>query len=391
MVTQREQMDIVFTAGSFLRELEPLAHVAGRKHVIECLRYIVIDAHEAQTTIRATDLDVHLRTTVAATVDAPGVVLVPGLALKNLLSLLPAEATVRLVADEKVASITSDDHCTRLPVLPVSEFPVWPDDSPELVAISPTDVLFLLARFVAPAIPLQQRYTAPPAAEMRIENGVLCLSSTDGHRIHIARHRVSDGDALPPVLITRVALVESAGFFDDSDTISLGATDRHIHVLTSARQFLARRIEGKFPSVELTIQRTLATYLTVVIDREPLMLAVKRIALVLEPDKEGALHGIWIDVSRDHVKVRAGGRQTGTSEESIRADVQGESLSIKVQSRYLLDFLNAAGSSAIRIEITDPLSPAMFTPIGGDDELQCVIALMSPRGIPDVHPWPLDD
>ncbi len=59
--------------------------------------------------------------------------------------------------------------------------------------------------------------------------------------------------------------------------------------------------------------------------------------------------------------------ETGESEDSIEAPYTGDPLTIGFNAQYLVEFLKAAGTSEVRLELKDPQSAGQFRPAEGDD------------------------
>ncbi|HEY3618517.1 MAG TPA: DNA polymerase III subunit beta, partial [Candidatus Sulfotelmatobacter sp.] len=55
------------------------------------------------------------------------------------------------------------------------------------------------------------------------------------------------------------------------------------------------------------------------------------------------------------------------SEDSIEAPYNGDPLTIGFNAQYLVDFLKAAGTAEVRLELKDPQSAGQLRPAEGDD------------------------
>jgi DNA polymerase-3 subunit beta len=65
----------------------------------------------------------------------------------------------------------------------------------------------------------------------------------------------------------------------------------------------------------------------------------------------------------------------GEAHEEIEISYPGEGVKIGFNARYILEFLAAVESPEITLNLTDPLSPAIFR-AAGDDYYSCVIMPM---------------
>jgi DNA polymerase-3 subunit beta len=67
------------------------------------------------------------------------------------------------------------------------------------------------------------------------------------------------------------------------------------------------------------------------------------------------------------VKLSASSTEAGESEDSIEAAYDGEVLTIGFNAQYLVDFLKAAGTDEVRLELKDSQSAGQLRPAEGDD------------------------
>src|SRR5207302_1722727 len=77
--------------------------------------------------------------------------------------------------------------------------------------------------------------------------------------------------------------------------------------------------------------------------------------------------GEELDGVSGELKMSASSTESGESEDSIEAPYTGEPLTIGFNAAYLVDFLKAAGSSEVRLELKDPQSAGQLRPAEGDD------------------------
>jgi len=57
----------------------------------------------------------------------------------------------------------------------------------------------------------------------------------------------------------------------------------------------------------------------------------------------------------------------------VEAKVSGENLEIAFNSRYLLEMLTVIGKESLTLELSGPLSPAVFRPAGDDSFLHIIM------------------
>jgi len=76
---------------------------------------------------------------------------------------------------------------------------------------------------------------------------------------------------------------------------------------------------------------------------------------------------VRLRLEKGELKLSASSTETGESEDSMEADYNGETLTIGFNAQYLVDFLKAAGTSEVRLELKDSQSAGQLRPAEGDD------------------------
>ena len=108
--------------------IKPLGHVQSvveRRNTIPILSNIVIRAENSHVMLVATDMDMDIVETVAATVMEPGVCTVPAQLFYDIVRKLPEGAEIELSGNEGgQIRVNAGRSNFALPTLPVEDFPV---------------------------------------------------------------------------------------------------------------------------------------------------------------------------------------------------------------------------------------------------------------------------
>ena len=76
---------------------------------------------------------------------------------------------------------------------------------------------------------------------------------------------------------------------------------------------------------------------------------------------------VRLKLEKGEVKISASSTEAGESEDSIEAPYDGETLTIGFNAAYLVEFLKAANSEEVRLELKDSQSAGQLRPADGDD------------------------
>jgi DNA polymerase-3 subunit beta len=103
------------------------------------------------------------------------------------------------------------------------------------------------------------------------------------------------------------------------------------------------------------------------VERDALADAVNRVRLVGGQNRDSS--PIRLAMGPEGLELSATAQDVGQSHEPVEAKYEGSELTVAFNSQFLLDGLEAAGSSEIVIETVDPLKPAVLRGSDGGDFL----------------------
>src|SRR5687767_213834 len=175
-------MELVVRKTDLLRELQLFQGIVERKNTIPILANVLIEADGDQVKLLATDLEVGLRSTCAASVTKSGSLTLPAKKLYEIVKALP-ETDVRIEENKNGVKVAADRFDSRMQTLPREDFPSLPDATGSFSATLPRDVLRHMVSKTQFAITGEDtRYFLNGALFIQRPDA-MSLVSTDGHRL----------------------------------------------------------------------------------------------------------------------------------------------------------------------------------------------------------------
>src|SRR5262245_40466728 len=111
----------------FSSRLALVSRASSTRGAVQVLGGILLRAQDGLLELDATDMELSLRTTVPATVEGEGAIVVPAKLLGDVVRLLPAaEVAIAHRADDGLASIESGSYSGRMNVFAAEDFPRLP-------------------------------------------------------------------------------------------------------------------------------------------------------------------------------------------------------------------------------------------------------------------------
>lgn len=365
-------MHIRVQRGDFLSTLAQVQGVVEAKKTLPILSHLLLEASETGLSIFGTDLDVGIRTTTPSEVLTPGAIALSAKKLYEIVRELP-EAPVDLrVQEELNAEITCQRSRFKVKGLPKDEFPARPEIAAEGGLRLAPDTLRSMIQRTAFAISTDQtRYTLTGAL-LQVTATEAQMVATDGHRLAIARvpREQVAGDGLAEALLPRKALLEAAKVLrDDGGDVRLVPLGNQVAFDLRPTLLVCRLIDGQFPNYQQVLPAVQERGLGV--KKEELVGALKRTSTIIGDRTAPTV----LEFKRGRLTVSCVNLDLGEAREEVEVQHADKDLTVGFNARYILDFLAVVDEPEVSIHLNDPLSPALFRPLQGQDH-SCVIMPM---------------
>jgi len=360
-------MDITVSKSELLRELTATQGVVERKTTIPILSNYLFEAGGDKLSLTATDLDLSLRTSCNAKVKKEGSCTIPARKLHDYVKLLPdSDITIKLLENHWV-SIRCGRSNTKMVGMAKSNFPSLPAFPTAGAVTIPAKVLRgLIARTGFAISNEESRYTLNGAL-MLLKPESITMVATDGHRL---AHCERSGEKFDGVsgemktLVPKKAMDELKSLLDsekDAETIEFAKDDSTLFFRTGPRLLTSRQLTGQFPNFEAVLPKDNSKIIP--INANDLNAAILRVAQFADERSRA----VRLKLEKGELKLSASSTESGESEDSIEVPYTGDPLTVGFNAAYLVDFLKAAGTSEVRLELKDAQSAGQLRPAEGDD------------------------
>ena len=354
--------DVFSEAVSFVVKLLP------QRNPQPILAGVLIEASAEGLSLAAFDYEASARTTIEATVDDPGTILVHGRLLSDIASRLPNAPIQIEVDDDGGILLTCGSARFTLASMPVQEYPAIPEVSGDSGLVPSEDFATAIAQ-VAFAASRDDVTPVLTGVQLEVSGTSLSLVATDRYRVALREIPWDGGgpatDESTTALVPARTLTEVGKTFAHGGDISIafsGSGDREIIAFTAGNKTVTSLlIKGNFPPVRRLFPE--ATEHHAVVNTAELAEAVRRVSLVL--DRSAPLRFTF---TADSVSMDASGTEQARATESVDATLLGgDDVTLGLNPQYLLESLGAVKSEFVRITFTssenaNKLSPVLITP-----------------------------
>lgn len=347
--------DVFSEAISFAVKLLP------QRTTLPILSGVLITVEDDTVTISSFDYEVSAKTKVAASVDAPGQVLVSGRLLSEIAQRLP-EDSVTLSLSGTSVSVVSGSAKFTLATMPVEEYP----NLPEVEGVSGSVSGEEFSQAVGQVAPAASRDDVTPVITgvlLDVSSSALVMMATDRYRVAAKELSWSGGSVAAEglqALIPSRTLAEIGKTFAHTShltiTLSVGGERELVAFSSDQRTVTTLLIKGSFPPVQKLFPETTPDY--AVVSTQDLIEATRRVALVLE--REAPLR---YSFSADGVALEALGSDQAQASEEINGHLVGKECVVSLKPQFLIDGLAATHSEFVRVSFTHTDNPNKPGPV----------------------------
>ncbi|MBV7432371.1 DNA polymerase III subunit beta [Dermabacteraceae bacterium P13101] len=319
-----------------------------------------------ELTLSTFDYEVSAEIRIPAQVDEPGVVLVQGKMLTDIVKALPKQS-VEVHLEGSKLHVTCGSSRFQLGIMPVEEYPNLPA-MPEVAGTVASDVLAEAIHQVSVAASKDETIPLLTSVQIEIEGDKMTLIATDRYRLAVRELTWQPKD--PNVSMT--ALVRGRTLSEVARSVATGGEvtvalsgeeggHRLIGFEAGGRRTTSTLIDGDYPKVRRLFPENPPTH--VVVATQPLLEAAKRVSLVAERNTP-----LRITFRGSEAVLEAGAGENAHASETIETTLDGEELVVGFNAEFLKEGLNALGGfDFARLNFVDSVKPVV---IAGQESLE---------------------
>ena len=376
-------MELTIDQATLSRALRLVARVVPTRPALPILQMVLLEAEAGRLHLSASDAELAMTTTVAAEVGKSGRVAIPARLLSDYVAHLPAEP-LRLAFDSarhRVRAVCGPFVAT-FATAEADEFPTLPDTSGHAAVDLEADRLRDAIARVAFAAARDESRPVLSAVLFDFAAEGLTLVAADGFRL-ARSHLPEAAAAAQHLLVPARAVAEFGRLLADAEAARLlvAPDGRGVSLVVGGTTMYTRLIEGRFPDIERVIPRDCVTRVRV--DATAFRQAVRVSGLF----GSGDARPVVLEAAPGRLHLRARGDETGEAESDLPASLDGESQAVALNTRLLVDLLDAVDDGQLEVAWTSPQAPVVVREAARADTADLFVtmplhdpALVQPRG-----------
>ncbi len=348
-------MKLSVTQENFNNALSSVSRVALSRSTLPILSNILLKTSKGRLIVAATNLELAISQSVVGKVDSEGSITVPARLTSEFISSLPGGKIEMELKGTKL-HIKSEHSESTINGTDPSEFPTLPKiDNNTVHRIKASELKKAINQTVLCASTDETRPILT-GVYFYSNEGQLLLVATDSYRL-AEKTVVKTNDDIS-LIIPGTALQELNRVIGDEDgEIEVTFDESQVRFVTGDSEVITKLIPGKYPDYKNLIPAESEVEFTVYRDE---FINIAKVASLFARESAGS---ITINVTKDNeISITSVASQIGENTSTAKVKAKGAG-SVTLNSRYLIDALNAMTSKEVSMRFSGKVNPCVLVPV----------------------------
>jgi DNA polymerase-3 subunit beta len=339
------------------------------KSTLVALECILLSVKGGELTVVGYNTELGITKTLEVTASESGDVILNARLFSEIINKMPGGALHLSVDDKLLTVITGGSAQFTIIGMSAEEYPEIPTIDPEHSFSIENTVLRSMISETLFAISQDTTFPALTGALFEGKDGILYLVSVDGKRLALRKEAVGQLEdfkfIVPGKTLSEFMKLSSRFTSDQEDgslPVSIGVGSRHILFSCCGFTMISRLLEGDFIDYSVSIPGKGTT--TAVVSTRAFIDSISRASIMITEKVKNPIKATF-DADLGVIQV-ACETTLGKIDDQISADINGNTLRIGFNDRYMLDALKASGEDKVLLELGSTLSPIKIMPLEGD-------------------------
>lgn len=363
-------MKLQVTQENLNRALSNVARIANGRSTLPILSNVSLRTVGNRLLIAATNLNIAITNYIGSKVSEEGAITVPARLMQDFISSLPS-GVIELELEDYKLHITTDQYQSVINGVSAEEFPVMPAiSSGKTWSISSITLKKALQQVIFAASTDEARPVLTGVYMHDFENN-LYIVGTDSYRL--AEKRLTTTKHTTQLLIPANALQELLRVMGDTeDNIEVTHDDQQVLFKVGDIELVTRLIDGNYPAYRKLIPLKFTTTARV---KRAELLNITKVSSLFARESAGSIT-IKVSEKNQLVSIHSIASQLGENTASTSGVISGEG-TITLNSRYLLDGLQAITSDEVDFCFNGKLEPSILKDPKNNDYVHVIMPLKS--------------
>lgn len=350
-------MEINIAQSKLAKALNVVAKVAGgSKATLPILNNVLLKAEGEKVTLTTTNLDMAVVDFLPVKAVEDGSITVPARLLADFVSNLPRENAVKITSKGEKITTEAGKYSSTMNGSPAKDFPELPEIDEEKAVKFKMGVDEFKAGINQVIIASSNDMTRPALTGVYFNtaDGSLFVAATDGYRL--AEKKLIDKiESEVKAIVPTPSLQEVMRCVSDSvDEVEILFDEVQARFRMGEVEITSKLIDGSFPDYRQLIPKE--NEIQVAVEKDELIRVTKLAALFAK--EVGGSIVVESSPEKGGIVVASVANELGENDSVIEMEVS-ESAKVTLNSRFVLDALNAIEEKKVLLEFSSKLTPAV--------------------------------
>jgi len=365
-------MKFIVSSSQLLKQLQHINGVINANTVLPILEDFLFEVDKNRLTVVATDLETVMRIQMDIEARDAGKVCIPARILMDSLKNIPDQPLTFTIDKNFGVEITSDNGKYKVMGENPDNFPKEPTaDDTTSFTMSATALVTAINKTLF-AVSNDDLRPAMTGVFFELNKDYIQFVATDAHRlVRYKRTDVSCPRADSFIVPRKPLNLLKAALPDNEDEITVSYNSNHLFVKHGTTQMSCRLIDARFPDYKVVIPAD--NPYKMVIGKTDFQGALRRVSVF----SNKSTNQVALNISGSELQLAAQDVDFSfEGNERMKCQYDGENITIAFNARFLIEMLNAADGSEVRLELSTPTKAGIIRPIEKDDNEDVLMLVM---------------
>ena len=372
-------MKVTVLQENLSRGLNTVSRAVSPRSTLPVLANVLIATDEGRLRLSATNLEMGITCWIPARIEQEGSTTVPARTFGDLINTLPGDQ-VKLLLDTQIQSLHVQGGASNndIKCIDAQEFPPLPvPDMAGAIQLNVVDFKEMIHQ-VAFAASTDEARPVLMGVLMVVDKDKVTMAAADGFRLSVRKAVLSSPAAHPlNAVIPARALNELARIAGDGEEmIHMVVPKGRGQVVFRIKdvELVSQLIDGTFPDYQQIIPRSYKS--RTLVSTASLLKACKQAEIFAREGSNVARLDIKsANGGSGEVEISAMSEETGRNETIVEATVEGGSVLIAFNVKFLREVLEIIKSPNVALETAAANAPGVVRPVGDDDFLHVIMPM----------------
>ena len=348
-------MEIEVDSSKLSKALSVVSRVAGGgKAALPILNNVLVRVDDGKVSLTATNLDMAVVDFLPVSGSKNGVITVPAKLLAEFVANLPKGVPVKMLAEGTKVTTTAGKYSSVLNGALADDFPELPEiDEVKMVKFK-MGVAEFKAGVTQVMVASSNDMTRPALTGVffNTDEGALYIAATDGYRLAEKQFIDKVESEIKAIVPTSSLSEVMRSLSDEDEEIEILFDETQVRFRFSEIEITSKLIDGSFPDYRQLIPKVAES--EVALEKSELMRVTKLAALFAR--ESGGSIVLEAKTATGTFSVASLANELGENTSEIETDIEKDER-VTLNSRFLIDALNAIDEDKVKLGFSGKLSP----------------------------------